>query len=767
VNKQTEETAAVSMAVPLDDVACGPPRPPDHVLGGLWKILELGRACAFYHSAPVEDTLVGRRAEVWMVPQLLVPSPEELERLRERAVLLRAVRHEGMRRVIDAGVDGDIAWIVVEPLLGGETLAQRIASHTGVTEQDIGELAGRLAAPLDAAHQAGLVHGLLRPSDVTFCADRVVIDGVGLWQALSPHAVSAMLRGEGRYLAPEVRAGEPATARSDVYSVGVLLAELAVGAHGETALGADLRVRLLRAYPLLGHALDGALALHPLERLPSVKELADDIDEVCGTGERIPEITVIEPREAILERARLHDEEEGSDTDRFAPLPSPRQSILGQMIAPLLSGGVAPSAIEFRPIATVPMTTPEGLRPRARSSPNEETGSSSSSWPTEDSILAPLPREAPSGAATTSMGVPLDEPFNSRLAHGTGPHPRPTTENLRARELVRDHDSGRQTLPLREVGNAQIKTETSLAGIDVSSTAVTAERLRSRDASGAITTSFAPVLGQLSMDSFTHEPVPRTAVVSSTRVVPWRTHVLVVAALSICTGIASWGATLLVVGTRRTEAREASTASATPATPAAQASRPKPPATAPAPLPKVLLAPTKITVPGPAPEVPAAAPAAPEPCPAAMALVNAANPYCIDRFEFPGEGRTPRTNVTREEAERACVNAGRRLCTAKEWERACRGVRGASYPYGAMYHPDLCRVRLGAPPGPSGAMITCQSASGAYDMSGNAAEWAQSGPPRGASSAGSQDGRCSRPVPMPDLGHATDVGFRCCADPRP
>jgi eukaryotic-like serine/threonine-protein kinase len=710
VNNQTEETGAVTMAVPLDDVACGPPRPPGHVLGGLWKILELGRACAFYHAAPVEDTLVGRRAEVWMVPQLLVPSPEELERLRERAVLLRSVRHDGMRRVIDAGIDGDIAWVVVEPLAGGETLAERIASRLGVSEADIGELAAELAAPLDAAHQAGLVHGLLRPSDVTFCGERVIIDGVGLWQALSPHAVSAMLRGEGRYLAPEVRAGEPATARSDVYSVGVLLAELAVGAVGEAALGADLRVRLLRAYPLLGHALDGALALHPLERVPSVKQLADDIDECCGTAERRPEITVIESRATIEARARAQEEEDGSDTDRFAPLPSPRQSILGQMIAPLISGGVAPSAVEFRPVAPPPLPLAAS---NGKASANEDSGTGTS-WPTEDSILAPVPR-APSDAEAETLGVPLDEPFNSLLAHGSGPYLRANGEALR------------------------------------------------RDASGAITTSFVPVASE----SFATEPAPRTAVITSNggRVVPWRTHILVVAALSLCTGLASWAATLLVMSTQR----RAVTAVVTAAPPVIVAAKPAAPAgggssAAPPPLPS--------PVPPPSAAAPVAPPPEPEPsgpadvCLPGMALVASKRPFCIDRYEYPGEGRTPRTNVTRDEAQRVCVSAGKRLCTPREWEKACRGTKGASYPYGSSFTPELCRVRLGSPPGPAGATPTCQSASTAFDMSGNAAEWVASGPPRGASSAGTQDGRCSRPIPMPDLGHATDVGFRCCADVR-
>jgi hypothetical protein len=181
--------------------------------------------------------------------------------------------------------------------------------------------------------------------------------------------------------------------------------------------------------------------------------------------------------------------------------------------------------------------------------------------------------------------------------------------------------------------------------------------------------------------------------------------------------------------------------------------------------PRQVVAPPPAPAPTPPPAAPVAAPLDGF-CPTGMARVAASTPYCIDRYEAPGEGRAPRVNLTREDAQRACSALGRRLCTAKEWERACRGSRGASYPYGSSFVPERCHVRAGAPPGPAGATATCLSASTAYDMSGNAAEWVQTGAPRGGSSAGTHDGRCSRPSPMPELGHATDVGYRCCVDAR-
>ncbi len=156
-----------------------------------------------------------------------------------------------------------------------------------------------------------------------------------------------------------------------------------------------------------------------------------------------------------------------------------------------------------------------------------------------------------------------------------------------------------------------------------------------------------------------------------------------------------------------------------------------------------------------------------DPCPRGMQLVAGSPGVCIDTFEAPGEGFTPATNVTLEQARRACLERGRRLCTASEWERACRGVNGASYPWGDRYAADRCNLRGGghATLAPSGSFKACVSESGAFDMSGNAAEWVQESQVRGGSAGDGHDGRCSRIERRAPEQAAGDVGYRCCIAP--
>jgi formylglycine-generating enzyme required for sulfatase activity len=140
---------------------------------------------------------------------------------------------------------------------------------------------------------------------------------------------------------------------------------------------------------------------------------------------------------------------------------------------------------------------------------------------------------------------------------------------------------------------------------------------------------------------------------------------------------------------------------------------------------------------------------------------------CVDRYEAALENRPfsrpvdevdasayravvakgikPQVNVTAFQAETACVNAGKRLCTAAEWTAACRGPKNTLYPYGDKYVKGACNEgrqapqRRWHPPNgrlddprlaemaetvePGGAFPQCVSAYGVYDLHGNVHEW--------------------------------------------
>ncbi|HWM87722.1 MAG TPA: SUMF1/EgtB/PvdO family nonheme iron enzyme, partial [Kofleriaceae bacterium] len=188
----------------------------------------------------------------------------------------------------------------------------------------------------------------------------------------------------------------------------------------------------------------------------------------------------------------------------------------------------------------------------------------------------------------------------------------------------------------------------------------------------------------------------------------------------------------------------------------------------------VVRPPAPAPAPRPSPPPREAGPEPGAPCSDGMVLVAgdqldaASDPYCIDRHEWPGSGRPPQLGASLEEAGAECQKRGARLCKPGEWQDACRGADRASFPYGAKYVDKVCNAR-GSEISGAGSFPECQSAAGAFDMSGNAAEWDAAGGVRGASATDGTRGRCSelrnRGKPRARASDRADIGFRCCADP--
>ncbi len=137
---------------------------------------------------------------------------------------------------------------------------------------------------------------------------------------------------------------------------------------------------------------------------------------------------------------------------------------------------------------------------------------------------------------------------------------------------------------------------------------------------------------------------------------------------------------------------------------------------------------------------------------------------CIDPYESPGFEQIP-SDVDYADADAACTARGARLCTEREWERACRGPQGLRFPYGDRFDPNPCNVS--GPLVPTGIRNVCRSGYGVFDMSGNAAEWVAGGLLKGGDiDADEFAGRCGSRVRGGQNDGPGIRGFRCCRDRR-
>ncbi len=150
--------------------------------------------------------------------------------------------------------------------------------------------------------------------------------------------------------------------------------------------------------------------------------------------------------------------------------------------------------------------------------------------------------------------------------------------------------------------------------------------------------------------------------------------------------------------------------------------------------------------------------------------------YLIDVFEYPNlKGAEPVTAVSLADAEQMCEDAGKRLCTADEWERACKGPHSTvyGYPFANAYafDPGVCGRGV-EDPHLAGARGECRSGWGVYDISGGVREWTSTAATEGRAFV--KGGLKSQPEKGTRCATANDesvqfvdrsIGFRCCRDP--
>ena len=251
-----------------------------------------------------EDTSLGRQVALKVLPTELAVSGHR-ERFEREARAIASLNHPNIVTLHSFEQAGDTPFLTME-YVDGKALGEMIPPG-GLPLDRLLKIAIPLADAVGAAHQRGILHRDLKPANVMVTGDgRIKVLDFGLAKlqddlALGETLPTQELTGEGRivgtvaYMSPEQAEGRVVDQRSDIFSIGVLLYELATGKRpftGDTSLSvlsailkdtprpvAELRPELPRDFARI---VRRALNKDPEERYQSAKDLRNDLNAVAA-----------------------------------------------------------------------------------------------------------------------------------------------------------------------------------------------------------------------------------------------------------------------------------------------------------------------------------------------------------------------------------------------------------------------------------------------------------------------------------------------------
>ena len=210
------------------------------------------------------DSKLGREVAIKVLPSEMASDADRRARFEQEARSASALNHPNILTIYDIGEADGTTYIAME-LVEGKTLRELLASGEPLPTKKLLDLAVQIAEGLAKAHGAGIVHRDLKPENVMVSRDGFakildfglakLTEPASQGQSIMPTAIAAptqpgTVMGTAGYMSPEQASGQPVDYRSDQFTLGAILYEMATGQRAfQRKTGAETLVAIIREEP--------------------------------------------------------------------------------------------------------------------------------------------------------------------------------------------------------------------------------------------------------------------------------------------------------------------------------------------------------------------------------------------------------------------------------------------------------------------------------------------------------------------------------------
>ena len=265
------------------------------ILGNRYEILEKIGEGGMSEVYKARCNKLNRFVAVKILKESLASNEEIVEKFKKEATAIAALSDNNIVNVLDVGTQDNINYIVME-LVQGKTLKELIVEFGKMNYETAIKIAIQVAKALDCAHKNGIIHRDVKPQNILVTEDGVIkVTDFGIAKSSGSGTLtnSSTVMGSAHYFSPEQAKGSFLDARTDLYSLGVVIYEMTTGRLPFDAESpVTVALKHIQEEPIppkqinskipesLNNLILKAMSKEPSKRYQTAKELINDLQKI-------------------------------------------------------------------------------------------------------------------------------------------------------------------------------------------------------------------------------------------------------------------------------------------------------------------------------------------------------------------------------------------------------------------------------------------------------------------------------------------------------